>query len=156
MQTALSTLSELPTTREQLKVFSASLKNEILASDKDPLKILVQLKFIEKLIEDVLEDEGIEHHFLKEFQLYEKEKVITVNGAKLMQTEVGTKYDYNASGDPKWFDLNKQAMEIAEKKKEREKFLQAIPYDAGLVDPDTGVFITKPPKTSKTKIKVTL
>jgi len=132
------------------------LKDEILASSKDPLKILVQLKFIEKLIEDILKDENIEYHFLKEFFLYEKEKVIEVGGAKLMQSEVGVKYDYEASGDPKWFDLEKQAKEIAEKKKEREKFLQSIPYDAGVVDPDTGVFITRPPKSSKTKVKVTL
>lgn len=155
-ETALSTLSILPSNRDQLKTFSRMLKDEILASDKDPLKILVQLKFIEKLIEDILKDENIEYHFLKEFFLYEKEKVIEVGGAKLMQSEVGVKYDYEASGDPKWFDLDKQAKEIAEKKKEREKFLQSIPYDNGVVDPDTGVFITRPPKTSKTKVKVTL
>lgn len=155
-ETALSTLSILPSNRDQLKTFSRMLKDEILASDKDPLKILVQLKFIEKLIEDILKDENIEYHFLKEFFLYEKEKVIEVGGAKLMQSEVGVKYDYEASGDPKWFDLDKQAKEIAEKKKEREKFLQSIPYDNGVVDPETGVFITRPPKTSKTKVKVTL
>lgn len=155
-ETALSTLSVLPSNRDQLKSFSRMLKDEILASSKDPLKILVHLKFIEKLIEDVLKDENIEYHFLKEFFLYEKEKIIEVNGAKLMQSEVGVKYDYEASGDPKWFDLDKQAKEIAEKKKEREKFLQSIPYDNGVVDPDTGVFITRPPKTSKTKVKVTL
>ena len=155
-ETALSTLSVLPSNREQLKTFSRMLKDEILASTHDPLKILVQLKFIEKLIEDILKDENIEYHFLKEFFLYEKEKVIEVGGAKLMQSEVGVKYDYEASGDPKWFDLDKQAKEIAEKKKEREKFLQSIPYDNGVVDPETGVFITRPPKTSKTKVKVTL
>lgn len=155
-ETALSTLSVLPSNREQLKAFSRQLKDEILANDKDPLKILVQLKFIEKLIEDVLKDEGIEYHFLKELLLYEKEKVVQVGGAKLMQTEVGVKYIYEESGDPKWFDLDKQAKEIAERKKEREKFLQGIPYNEGVVDPDTGVFITRPPKTSKTKVKVTL
>ena len=155
-ETALSTLSVLPSNRDQLKSFSRMLKDEILASSKDPLKILVHLKFIEKLIEDVLQEENIDYHCLKEFFLYEKEKIIEVNGAKLMQSEVGVKYDYEASGDPKWFDLDKQAKEIAEKKKEREKFLQSIPYDNGVVDPDTGVFITRPPKTSKTKVKVTL
>ena len=155
-ETALSTLSILPSNREQLKAFSRQLKDEILANDKDPLKILVQLKFIEKLIEDVLKDEGIEYHFLKELLLYDKEKVVQVGGAKLMQTEVGVKYDYEASGDPKWFDLKKQSTEVSERLKEREKFLQTIPYDAGVVDPDTGVFITRPPKTSKTKVSVRL
>jgi hypothetical protein len=156
METALSTLSILPSNRDQIKSFSRQLKNEILAGNEDPLKALVQLKFIEKLIEDILKDEELDRLFVKELQLYGKEKVVEIAGAKLMQTEVGVKYDYEASGDPKWFDLKKQSTEVSERLKEREKFLQAIPYDAGIVDPDTGVFITRPPKTSKTKVKCVL
>jgi len=156
METALSTLSILPSNRDQIKSFSRQLKNEILAGNEDPLKALVQLKFIEKLIEDILKDEELDRLFVKELQLYGKEKVVKIAGAKLMQTEVGTRYDYEASGDPKWFDLKKQSTEVSERLKEREKFLQTIPYDQGVVDPDTGVFITRPPKTSKTKVKVTL
>lgn len=155
-ETALSTLSVLPSNRDELKTFSRNLKNEILEGNTDPLKALVRLKFIEKLIEDVLKDEELDHLFVKELENYGKEKVVQIAGAKLMQTEVGVKYIYEESGDPKWFDLNKQAQEIAEKKKEREKFLQGIPYNEGVVDPETGVFITRPPKTSKTKVKVTL
>lgn len=156
METALATLAVLPGNKEEVKLFSRKLKDEILAADKDPLKILVRLKMIEKVLEDVLKDEEIDHHFCKEFDLYGKEKVIEVNGAKLQQVETGVKYRYEDSGDPVWFDLEKQSKELAEKKKEREKFLQNIPYDQGVVDPDTGVFITRPPKTSKTKVKVTL
>jgi hypothetical protein len=154
--TALSTINLLPSNREEVKRFSRMLKDEILAADHDPLKILVQLKMIEKVLEDVLKDEEIDHHFCKEFDLYGKEKVIEVNGAKLQQVETGVKYRYEDSGDPVWFDLEKQSKELAEKKKDREKFLQNIPYDQGVVDPDTGVFITRPPKNSKTKVKVTL
>ena len=156
METALSTLSVLPSNRDQIRSFSRQLKDEILSGNTDPLKALVQLKFIEKMLEDILKDEELDRLFVKELQLYGKEKVVEIAGAKLMQTEVGTRYDYEASGDPKWFDLDKQAKEIAERKKEREKFLQTIPYDQGVVDPDTGVFITRPPKTSKTKVKCVL
>ena len=73
-----------------------------------------------------------------------------------MQTEVGVKYAYEDSGDPVWNELSKQSAELSERLKERQKFLQAIPYDAGVVDAETGVFITRPPKTSKSKVKVTL
>lgn len=156
METALSTLSVLPNNKEEVKLFSRKLKDEILQADRDPLKILVQLKMIEKVIEDVLKDDEIDHHFCREFDLYGKEKVLEVNGAKLQQTEVGTKYIYEDCGDPVWTDLKKQFEEIAEKKKDREKFLQNIPYDQGIVEPKSGVFITRPPKTSKTKVKVTL
>jgi hypothetical protein len=156
METALSTINLLPSNKEQVKTFAAMLKNEILANDKDPLPILVQLKFIEKVIGDILKDEEIDYHFLKEFLLYEKEKEVIVNGAKLQQQETGVKYSYIDSGDPVWNDLSKKIEELTEKRKERENFLKAIPYDAGIVDSDTGVFITRPPKTSKTKVVVKL
>jgi hypothetical protein len=155
-ETALSTLSVLPSNRDQLKTFSRDLKDEILSGNTDPLKALVQLKFIEKLIEDVLKDEELDHLFVKELENYGKEKVVQIGGAKLMQTEVGVKYAYEDSGDPVWNELSKQSAELSERLKERQKFLQAIPYDAGVVDAETGVFITRPPKTSKSKVKVTL
>ena len=155
MTSALAQISQLPDNKAQVKVFARQLKDEILLNDKDPLKILVHLKFIEKLIEDVLKDDEIDLHFLNEFHQYGKEKVVEVNGAKLSEMEAGIRYDYSASGDPVWFDLDKQIKELAEKKKEREKFLQLVPYE-GTVETGTGVYITRAPKTSKTKVKVTL
>lgn len=156
METAISTLSVLPSNRDQIKTFSRMLKDEIMGGSVDPLKTLVHLKFIEKMLADILKDEELDNLFVKELDNYGKEKVVEIAGAKLSLMEAGTRYDYEASGDPKWFDLDKQAKEIAERKKEREKFLQTIPYDQGVVDPDTGVFITRPPKTSKTKVSVRL
>ena len=154
MEKALATINTLPSSKEQLKVFSRKLKDEILANDKDPLKILVQLKYAEKVIADILKDKDIDYHFLKEFLLYEKEKEIEVNGAKLRQGETGVKYDYEACGDPVWFDLVKQIKELTEQRKEREKMLQNIPFDKGIVDPKTGVYISRPSKTSHTKVVV--
>ena len=156
MTTALSILEYLPNNKEQVKTFVSSLKNEILANTKNTLPILVQIKMVEKTIEDILKDDEIDLKFLKEFQLYDKDETVVVNGATLRQSEVGVKYLYPDCGDPVWNDLNKQITELTEKKKEREKFLQNIPYDKGTVDPDTGLFITRPPKTSKTKVIVNL
>lgn len=157
METALSTLSTLPSNKVQVVQFGKKLKAEILANDKNPLKILVQLKMIEKVIADILKDDDIDYHFLKEFLLYEKEKEIEVNGAKLRQQETGVRYDYAGSGDPKWMELQEQIDKLSAEKKEREKFLQNIPMDKnGIVDPDTGVFVIRAPKTSKTKVIVKL
>lgn len=156
METAISTLSVLPSNRDQIKTFSRMLKDEIMGGNVDPLKTLVHLKFIEKMLADILKDEELDNLFVKELDNYGNEKVVEIAGAKLSQMEVGTRYDYEASGDPKWFDLKKQSTEVSERLKEREKFLQTIPYDAGVVDPDTGVFITRPPKTSHTKVSVRL
>jgi hypothetical protein len=151
METALSTISILPSGKEQVQSFVRKLKDEILANDKEPLKILVHLKYIEKTIAEILKDEEIDYHFLKEFLLYDKDEQVKINGAELRQSEVGVKYFYEDSGDQVWFDLEKQIKELTEKKKEREKFLQNIP-DGGTVDPNTGLFLTRPGKHSKTKV----
>ena len=156
METALSTISVLPSGKEQVKLFVRQLKDEILANNKDPLPILVHLKYIEKTIAEVLKDEEIDYHFLKEFLLYDKDEKVTIEGAELRQSEVGVKYDYPSCGDPVWNDLNLMIERLTTEKKEREKFLQNIPYDKGTVDPDSGVFITRPPKSSKTKVVVRL
>lgn len=157
METALSTINILPSNKKELQKFFKSAKAELISGSlKDPLKIKVQLTYMKKLAELLLEDDDIDHVFLNEFLLYEAEKIIEINGAKLMQGEVGVKYDYPKCGDPVWDDLDKAIKELTEKKKEREKFLQNIPYDNGIVDPETGVFITRPPKYGKTKVKVIL
>jgi len=153
MNTALSTISTLPSNKAELAKFSRMLKDEILAATKDPLPILVQLKIIEKVVADVLKDEEIKYHFLKEFLLYEREKFVEINGAKLEQRETGVKYDYNASGDIKWMDLDKKIRELTDDRKEREKLLQNLPPE-GMVDPDNGNFINRPPKSSDTMVIV--
>lgn len=156
METTLSVINTLPSGKEQVVNFVRALKNEILANDKNPLPILVQLKYAEKTIAEVLKDEEIDYHFLKEFLLFGKDEKVIVNGAELRQSEIGVKYNYAETGDLVWSDLNKQIETLTEKRKEREKFLQNIPYDKGTVDPDTGLFITRPPKSSKTKVIVKL
>ena len=60
METAISTLSVLPSNRDQIRSFSRQLKDEILSGNTDPLKALVQLKFIEKMLEDILKDEELD------------------------------------------------------------------------------------------------
>ena len=143
----------MPSGKEQVASFKRSLKSEILANTSNPLPVFVQLKYIEKVISELLKDEELEDHFLKEFNLYEKEKTIEVSGAKLSAQETGVKYLYEDSGDPVWSKLDKSIKELTEKKKEREKFLQNIPAEnTGIVDGETGVFITRPPKSSKTKV----
>lgn len=152
MDTTLSVINLLPSGKEQVEIFVRKFKDEILANNTNPLKSLVQLKYAEKTIAEILKDEEIDYHFLKEFLLYDKSEKVVVGGATLVQSEVGVKYKYEDSGDPVWNDLDSQIKALSDRKKEREKFLQNIPYDKGTVDPDTGLFITRPPKSSKTKV----
>ena len=137
-------------------LFKQALKDELTSGTVDPLKELVKLHFAFKSIEDVLKDEDVEATMIREYNLYPAKEKVIVMGAELRQSETGVKYAYEDSGDPQWNELDKQIRELTDKRKEREKFLQNIPYNEGVVDPATGVFITRPPKSSKTKIIVKL
>jgi hypothetical protein len=85
---------------------------------------------------------------------------LTLYGNQLETIEAGTKYDYAATKDPVWEQLNAIASTAIERRKEREAFLRTIkPGDiTTAVDPESGeeVRLIPPPKTSTTTIKVTL
>ena len=153
METALSTITVLPSTKVELAMFSRQIKSEILSNDRDPLMILKQLKYVEKLVKDLLTDKELDEHFINEAEKY-KEKTFEHIDCKFTVAETGVRYDYNATGDPIWYDLNKKAEELKASIKEREKFLQNA--GQGFVEPNSGVFVNAPPRTSTTKVTVTL
>jgi len=153
METALSNITVLPSDKVELAMFSRKIKSEILANDRDPLLILKQLKFVEKLIADLLTDKELDDHFLAEAEKY-KEKTFEHLDCRFTVAETGVKYDYNATGDPVWIDLNNELTKLKETIKTREKFLQNA--GTGFVEPNSGLFVNTPPRTSKTKVTVTL
>lgn len=153
METALSTISILPSNKEELYKFSRMLKDEIIADEKETLPILGKLKVIEKVIKDVLEDKEVKERFLRDRLAYSEKEIVKFNGIDFSVREAGVKYEYSASGDIKWMDLDKKIKELTEARKEREKLLQNIPPE-GLVDPDNGNYITRPPKSSETMVIV--
>jgi hypothetical protein len=154
METALSTISNLPSTKDEFYRFKTMLKTELLngAGEKE----LIALTIAMRSIEETLKDPDVERHFVDILSRYSSKEVVKINGATLVLQETGVKYDYAATGDPKWTDLDKQITELTERRKQREKLLQAIPHDSGLVDDETGLYINRPPKSSKTKVVVKL
>jgi hypothetical protein len=149
----LSVINLMPSGKDQVATFVRSIKSEILSGDKKVLPILVQLKYLEKTIDEILKDKEIDEAFLNEYHGYSSKEVVSINGAEVSEGNFGTKYDYRASGDTVWNDLDKQITELTEKRKTREKFLIQIP-DEGTVDPGTGLYITRPPESSVTKCTV--
>jgi len=151
MEKALSTITVFPSNKTEVAMYGRKLKAEILANDRDPLSILKQLKYVEKIIKDILTDEEIDNHFLNEAHQY-NEKTFDHLECKFTIQETGVKYDYEASGDPVWFDLNKQMSDLKETIKTREKLLQNAAE--GFVEPNSGVFVNAAPRSSKTKVTV--
>ena len=153
METAISTLSVMPSTKEQVMTFTKKYKDELLTGTHDPLEQLARLKYIEKFIKNILTDDDIDYLMVAELEKYGKEKDIPISGFKMNIQETGVKYFYEDAGDPIWNDLNEKIKELTEKKKEREEFLKNCPAE-GFVEPESGVFVTRPGRQSKTKVVV--
>lgn len=90
-------------------------------------------------------------------------EVTTKLGSKFALAEVGTKYDFTASGDPIWNYYTAEITKLDKLKKTRETFLKTI-TDVVIMtfpDPITGellenVELLPPIKTSTSSFKVTL
>lgn len=150
---ALSTIADAPITYVEIGNLIHYMKQELLSGEYNPLDVELKLKAMEETIKQLRSDEEIRAFVLSEAEKYGKS--FEWRGAKMSIREVGVKYDYASSGDSEWALLDAQIKELTEKKKAREKFLQAIP-DMGTVSPETGETIYRPAKTSTTSIAVTL
>jgi hypothetical protein len=153
MEKAISTLNQLPSTRSQIKIFTAKLKEEILSGNEDVLKFAVMLKSMEEMIENLRKDAEITMNCLAEANKYPK-GVFEVHGAKIQVRESGVKYDYSVCNDSVLNELNKKLKDLTEEKKKRENTLKNI--SGSLANPDTGEELYPPVKTSSTGIVVTL
>jgi hypothetical protein len=149
--TTLSIINVLPSNKEEVQCFVNDAKDRILSGYENPLKIGAQLKAFEEVIESLRSDKDIRALTLKEA---EKEgKSFKQFNASFQIKETGVKYDYSVCDCQEWNELNDHIKALTEKKKEREKFLQAIKGD---VYDNNGVKLTPPVKTSTTNVTITL
>ena len=150
---ALSVIYAVPSTYDEIHNFIFKAKRELLNGDYNPLDVEIQLKAMEEVIKQLRADADIKNAVIAEAEKYGKS--FEHRGCKISIREGGVKYDYAGTQDSEWALLEAEAKEIAEKKKAREKFLQALPPE-GTVSPVTGEQIFPPAKTSSTTVAVTL
>jgi len=153
MERALSTISVFPSNDAELKRYITTIKAEILNGGDDPLKVLKQLKFVEKTIAALLKDKELDNFFIDEAAKYGTSFEHLDTHFDIRET--GVKYDYSGCKDSVWNYLNEQSEKLDEKKKERETFLKVLPLE-GVVNPETGEMIYRPAKSSTTKVAVKL
>ena len=135
----------------------ANAKNVVLSGDIDPLTAYINIQKMAKAIEEYNKDKDIRRVTLEALELYGK-KTVTKGDAKLEISEVGTKYDYNVTNDPKIAELYALKKALDADIKEREAYLKALPSSGvQVIDPDTGEVATiyPPVKTSTTWIRTT-
>jgi hypothetical protein len=153
METAISTLSQLPETKQQIETFAHSLEQglnngQIIASD-----LLRFQKAMEKVFEKI--KPTLIENALNEISQYEKNSVI--KGSEFSIVEAGVKYDYSNCNDPVYNEHFQNLENAKERLKERETFLKCIKEPMHFINEDTGEAITlyPPKKTSSTTLKVT-
>jgi len=153
METAISTLSQLPETKQQIETFAYSLEQglnngQIIASD-----LLRFQKAMEKVFEKI--KPTLIENALNEISQYEKNSVI--KGSEFSIVEAGVKYDYSNCNDLEYNMLNTQLEALKSTLKDRETFLKSIKEPLQMIDEASGEVYTicPPKKTSSTTLKVT-
>lgn len=153
MQTAVSTLSVFPNTKEQVSLFANKLKAELENGEVNPLEIITMQKAIEKVFDAVKPT-------LSELARAEAEKhgkSFDFKGAKIECVEVGTKYDFSECGHLDYSDLCEKINQLTEMKKNYETMIKTYKEPQNLISLNGDVMTVYPPKkTSTSSIKVTI
>lgn len=155
METALSYLTVLPSTTDEIKRFSNQIIGQVKSGEENPLKLLVLLRSLEATAETIRK--GIETEIMTEVGKY-AEKAFEAFGARVERAEVGVVYDYAATGDRSWFKFKTEEETASENRKIREAVLRNIREPFTVLDEETGeVYEIRPPlKKSKSGVKVFL
>lgn len=167
---ATSILSLLETNKDQRQSFITNLMMDMDAGNVDPLKIHLQVKCIEKIVDELTNTDEKKNkdgfHIARRYRSLvldaaEKygQKEFEFNGAKIKVGETGTKYDYSKTGDSELLQWQTDLEELKGKIDKRQKMLQAVPVKGmTVVNDDTGEAVTvyPPAKSSTTFITMTL
>jgi hypothetical protein len=153
METAISTLSQLPETKKQIETFANQLEQGLINGQIIPTDLLRFQKAMEKVFEKI--KPTLIESAISEVKNYEKNAII--KGSEFSIVEAGTKYDYSNCNDFEYNMLNTQLEALKSTLKDRETFLKSIKEPLQMIDELTGeVYAIYPPKkTSTTTLKVT-
>ena len=117
-----------------------------------------QIKCLEDIIKNITDDKRYKQAVLDD-AFDHSEKPFDFKHSEVAIREIGTKYDYDTCGDPKYKEL-KQLFEKAKKDlEERQEYLKTIPAEGVIVvDEATGEIskVHKPIKTSTTSVTISL
>jgi hypothetical protein len=151
-------LALFETDKAQRKAFADDVISKVLAGNTDALKIQLQLKCAEDIVKQITGNDEFKSCLIDAADKYGS-KAFQYMNATFQKREAGVKYDYSNCNDPVLLDLQKQADEIGEKLKARQKLLQSFPVQGMVItDETTGEICTvyPPSKSSSTTIAVTL
>ena len=149
----MSTVNLMPSNKQEVKAFAEGIKQAIINEEVKPLEAIKQLKMIEKVLKDVFADKEVDAALLNEAQGYHKDELADHIGCNFQVKETGTKYDFSKTSDTVLFSMHKNLESLKLEVKERENMLKNLSGEMYNAD---GVQLSKPSKSSKTKVVVTI
>ena len=153
--TAAGTLNLLANTQTEIDVFSDSVIRSVKEGEVSAIKVLIQLKAMEKATGRILNE--IKENYLTEAEKHPESR-FEYMGNQIEKAELGTKYNYDHCGDPVYRFHLQQVESATISLKNREAFLKALKEPITIVDEMTGevVTIVPPLKSSTSGLKVTI
>ena len=153
--TAISTLSLMPSNKDEVTRFAGQLIKSVQDGDVNPLALKATLKMIEKVIEKV--DKATRENQITESMKY-SEKTFNAYGFEIQRTEVGTEYDYLSCGDDVYNERHAAVESAKSLLNDRAAFLRSLREPMAVVNEQTGEVTTihPPLKKSTTGLKFTL
>jgi len=166
--TPTKALGLFQTTKEQRNSFCENVLSKIDDGEIDPLKVHVQIKSMEEIINSLTslnEKTNKNIDFAKRYRAALLDaaknhgKKFEIFGAKFEEKETGSNFDYSLCNDPELVLLYAQSEEIDKKIKAKETMLKTLPIEGiPIVNEETGetYLIYPPAKSSTTSIAVSL
>lgn len=135
-----------PSTQTSVDLFSDGVIQSVQSGEINPLTVLIQLRAIQKASERILKEINV--NIMNEADKYPTNE-FEFMGNKITKTEHGTKYNFEACGDPDWEEWDVKEKSAANFRKEREQFLKAMKASFSLLDKRTGEVVEIHPPTKK-------
>ena len=140
METAISTLSVFPETRQQQHDFANRAIEELMNDNHDLLKVWQQMSIIADTLNEIKESVTLKNAVIAELEKYGKDGK-EVNGCKLTVSQRRT-FDFSECNHEGWRMAEEELNNWKETKKEAETFLKAL--KSPVADPETGEVINPP------------
>lgn len=148
METQVTLIRETASASE----LAARAISSVVNGEVDPIKAHINICRMEAAIKLYKENADVRDITLRELSKYGKSHQF--GDCRLEEAESGVKYDYSMCGDSLLNDMYKTLEALKADIKEREELLKKLPR-SGMADPDTGVVLFPPARSSKTIIKTT-
>lgn len=126
-------------TKSAIAQRGAELADAILDDgDTDPLSALVKLRAIQDVVAAAID--GVKDAAMTQAEQWDEGpgRGVSVLGVSVRLTNGASRWDY--SHDAVWGEMKASETAVADQRKAREKFLQALPQE--MVDPDTGEIVS--------------